>query len=727
MRKARPRGRANQTAIDSKGRSLRSPSSVSLKSPSSHDSPRPTAWSAFSGKARWVCLALIAANLIVYASVGHHDFVNYDDGDYVSENPLVARGLTWHGVSWAFTTGYSSNWHPLTWLSHMLDVQLFGLNPGPHHLTNLLFHIANTLLLFGLLHRMTGALGRSAFVAGLFAVHPLHVESVAWVAERKDVLSTLFGMLTLWSYVGYVRQPRLGRYLVVLLLFALGLMAKPMLVTLPFVLLLLDFWPLGRVALGPIAAGRWAPSRDQWATAVHLVWEKLPLLALTVASSIVTFVVQRRGGSVMGLDAIPLNLRAANALVSYVAYIGEMLWPARLAVFYPYARSLPGWWVAGAFLGLIGVSVAVIWAGLRHPYLPVGWFWYLGTLVPVIGLVQVGSQPMADRYTYVPLIGLFILVAWGVPDLLVRWPLRSIAVPAAAGLVISGCAITAWAQLQYWESGTALWAHALEVTTGNYLAHNNLGNALARQGRFDEAIVQFSEALRIKPDYSFAHNNLGNALARQGRVSEAIEHYSEALRIEPGYAEAHNNLGIVLADQGKLDEAIAHYSEALRTKPDYADAHNNLGIALVKHGREDEGIHEFSEALRIKPDYAEAHNNLGRILANQGRVSEAISQYSEALRIKPDYAVAHNNLGIALARQGKAGDAIPEFLEAVRLMPDYAEAHNNLGVALASQGRFSEAIAHYSEALRINPNYQEARRALDDLTSRGKRPKPGTP
>jgi Tfp pilus assembly protein PilF len=610
MRKARPREQAKRTAVYVKEQS------------------------AFRGNALWICLALIAVNLIVYAPLGHHGFVSFDDGDYVSENPMVAGGLTWHGVSWALTTGYASNWHPLTWLSHMLDVELYGLNTGPHHLTNELLHIANTLLLFGLLYRMTAALGRSAFVAGLFAVHPLHVESVAWIAERKDVLSTLFGILTLWAYVAYGRRPGLRRYLTVALLFALGLMAKPMLVTLPFVMLLLDFWPLGR--LSPAPNGRWAIGA--------LVWEKLPLLALAAASSIVTFVVQQRGGAVMGLETIPLNLRVANALVSYVAYIGKMLWPARLAAFYPYVGSLPGWRVAGASLGLIAVSVAVLWMGMRRPYLPVGWFWYLGTLVPVIGLVQVGSQPLADRYTYLPLIGLFIMVSWGVPELLIRWPLARIALPAAAVVVISGCAFTARAQVRNWESSTALWTHALEVTKGNYLAYNNLGNVLAKQGKFDDAAAQYTEALRIKPDYAFAHNNLGRALTSQGKIGEAIEHYSEALRIEPDYADAHNNMGIARADEGKLDEAIAHYSRALHTKPDFADAHNNLGIVLAKLGRADEAIHEFSEAIRIKPDYPEAHNNLGVVLASQGRVREAISQYSEALRLKPGYQAARHSL-----------------------------------------------------------------------------------
>jgi protein O-mannosyl-transferase len=621
MSKARPRKRAHRTASDSRSRFLRKPSSDSSKGAllaTPYSNPR----SAFSGQARWVCLALIAANLIVYAAVRHHDFVNYDDDDYVTTNAVVLHGLTWHGVSWAFTSGYAANWHPLTWLSHMLDIQLYGLDPGPHHLTNLLFHIANTLLLFGLLHRMTGALGRSAFVAGLFAVHPLHVESVAWVAERKDVLSTLFWMLTLWAYEKYVTRPSPRRYWAMLLFYALGLMAKPMLVTLPFVLLLLDFWPLGRVGMGPNPAGRWALSREKWATIVGLLFEKLPLLALAVVSGIVTFVIHRRGGAVIGLDATPLHLRLANALVSYVAYIGKMLWPARLAVLYPYAQALPVLWVAAAFLALMGISVAVIRAARPYPYLSVGWFWYLGTLVPVIGFVQVGDQAMADRYTYVPLIGLFIIVAWGVPDLLVRWPLRKIGLPASAGLVILACAIAARNQLQYWEDSTTLWTHALAVTTANNIANNNLGVSLAGQGKLDEAIAHYSEALRIKPDYADAHNNLGAALADQGKVDEAIAHYSEALRLRPDYADAHNNLGVSLGGQGKLDEAIAHFTEALRLKPDSAKAHNNLGVAMASQGKLEEAIAHFTEALRIKPDYADAHNNLEVAMIRRGKGSD---------------------------------------------------------------------------------------------------------
>ncbi|MBI4463915.1 MAG: tetratricopeptide repeat protein [Acidobacteria bacterium] len=726
MSKARPRRRTKRTAVEPEGYSIRGQSSDSTQRPAS-GSPLSIAKSPFSERALWVCLALIAINVAVYAQVWHYGLVNYDDPNYVGQNPHVSDGLSWHGVSWAFTTGYFVNWHPLTWLSYMLDVQIYGLNPGGHHLTNLLLHIASTILLFGLLHRMNGALGRSAFVAGLFAVHPLHLESVAWVAERKDVLSTLFWMLTMWAYVRYAHQPGMGRYVLVLLLFALGLMAKPMLVTLPFVLLLLDYWPLGRVTLGTDLPGRsgLAPLRDQRSVRLHLVWEKLPLLALAIASSIVTFVVQRK--AVAGLDAIPLDKRVANALVSYVAYIGKMLWPTRLAAYYPYPQSLPGWWVVGAILGLIGVSVMVIRAARRHPYLPVGWLWYLGTLVPVIGLVQVGGQSMADRYTYVPLIGLFIIVAWGGPDLLVRWPHRSIALTTAAALVISACTITAWGQVRYWENSATFWERALEVTTGNDIAHYSLGTFLAGQGRVEEAIAHYSEALRIKPAYAEAHFNLGNALRSQGKVEEAIAHYSETLRIMPEHAEAHNNLGAVLVNQGKLGEAIAHYSEALRIKPEYAEAHYNLGNALASQGRIEEAIAHYSEALRIKPEYVEAHINLGAVLVNQGKLGEAIAHYSEALRIKPAYAEAHNNLGAVLMNQGRVEEAIAQFSEAARIKPEYADARNNLGFALAKRGRIDEAIHEFSEARRIAPRTPKAGSALDVLRNRDKRVRPGTP
>lgn len=560
----------------------------------------------------WLCLVLLAATALVYAPVQQYDFVTWDDPQYVSENPHVFSGLTWPGVAWAFTTGYFTYWHPLTWLSHMLDVQIYGMNAGGHHVTNVLLHIANTLLLFGLLYRMTEALGRSAFVAGLFAVHPLHVESVAWVAERKDVLSTLFWMLTLWSYLVYARQPRRGRYLVVLLLFALGLMAKPMLVTLPFVLLLLDVWPLRRVSLEagcPDRSGGGLP-REQGSVWLRLVREKLPLLALAVASSIVTLVTQTQAGALSRFDTVPLKLRAANASVSYVAYIGKMLWPSRLAALYPLPPSLPGWWVVGSILGLIGVTVLLIRMARRYPYLAVGWLWYLGTLVPVIGLVQAGSQARADRFTYVPLIGLFLLAGWGIPDLVRRWPSLEMALPPVAVLVILACAILARGQVRHWETSTTMWENTLAVTAENFLGHNNLGVALARQGRLAEAIAEYNEALRIQPDFSEAHNNLGNALVREGRLVEAIAHYTEALRLRPDYPEAHNNLAVALSRQGRVEEAIREFEEALRSMPGQASVHYRLAILLERRGDTAEAIRHLETALQLNPGYQEARRTL---------------------------------------------------------------------------------------------------------------------
>jgi len=655
-----------------------------------------------------VYLALIGATLIVYAPVRRHGFVNFDDPQYVGENPAVAGGLTGQALRWAFTTRHAGNWHPLTWISHLLDVQLCGLDAGPHHLTSVLLHVANTALLLALLHRMTGALFRSAFTAGLFALHPLHVESVAWVAERKDVLSGLFFMLTLWAYAAYAHHPRGSRYAVVLVLFALGLMAKPMLVTLPFVLLLLDFWPLGRGAHPPA-----------WR---RLILEKLPLFALTVASSIVTVLVQHRAGALKGLDALPLGRRAANAAVAYVAYIGQMLWPARLAAIYPYPASLGGWAVAGAAVGLVAITVLVWRAARRHPYLPVGWLWYLGLLVPVIGLVQVGSQPMADRYTYLPLIGLFVIVAWGIPDLVARRPHRDVGLRAAAGLVLLGCAVTARGQVQHWRGSIPLWEHAVAATAGNYRAHHNLGHALAREGMIGEAVAHYAEALRLKPDYAEAHNNLGSALADQGRTLEAIAHYAEALRLLPDYAEAHNNLGVALTGQGKADEAVRHLSEALRIEPGRAVSHGNLGVALARQGRLDEAIRHLSEAVRLRPHDADArgnlavaHNATGAALAEKGDLDEAIAHYAEALRLRPDLADAHANLATSLASQGKIDEAIHEFLEAIRLQPGVADLHYDAAVMLARRGRTPEAIRHLETALTLDPTHQPARRALAAL------------
>jgi tetratricopeptide (TPR) repeat protein len=632
--------------VKPKRRAARRPLSSSRQAPPSLSSQRSLTTSLFAGLAGWVSVALIAVNIAVYAPVAHYEFVMWDDPQYLLDNPHVSGGLTGPGVSWAWTSGYASNWHPLTWWSHMLDVQMYGMSAGPHHVTNLLLHIANTLLLFGLLHAMTGRLWPSAFVAALFAAHPLHVESVAWVSERKDVLSTLFWMLTVWAYLWYLRRRGLGRYSVMAALFVLGLMAKPMLVTLPFVLLLLDVWPLGRLMLGNDSAGvlssGLAWSKRQRSRAVELAREKLPLIALAAASSIITFVVQRQGGAVAASEALPLGDRVANALVSYMRYIGKMLWPARLAAVYPFSRPVPEWWVVGSLLGFFAISIVAIRAARRYPYVAVGWFWYVGTLVPVIGVIQVGSQAMADRYTYVPLVGLFIIVAWGGVDLCGRWTRRVL--PIAAGLAIVACIVVARGQVEHWRNSLALWAHAVDVTDANFIAQNGLGEALAAQGKVDEAIAHFSEAVRLSPDFPAAQNNLGVELKRQRHFGEAIAHYSLALRIRPDFAEAHNNLANALDEEGRTSEAITQYNEALRIRPNYAEAHNGLGVALAKEERLGEAVDHFSAAMRIKPDSVDAYNNLGIALAMQGKREDAIHQFSEALRLSPGNPLARRSL-----------------------------------------------------------------------------------
>ena len=594
-------------------------------------------------------MALAVVTLAVYAQVAGHGFVSYDDPDYVSGNPYVRAGLTRAGLSWALTTGHAGNWHPLTWLSHMLDCQLFGLRPGAHHLTNVLLHTANALLLLVLLRGMSGALWPSAAVASFFALHPLHVESVAWVSERKDVLSTFFWMLTLLAYWRYTRRPSPGRYLPVLVLLALGLMAKPMLVTLPFVMLLLDVWPLGRLPLAapegrdtpsversalrqearpssdprarkvrrPAAPPRARGGRAAWRTGLRLVLEKVPFVGLAAASSVVTFAVQLRGGAVAPVDALPFAARVANALVACAAYLGKMIYPVGLVIFYPHV-PLPAWQVVGAGLALAAGSWLVIRLAPRRPWLLVGWLWYVVTLLPVLGLVQVGDQAMADRYTYVPLIGPFIMLAWSAAEVARRRPACRSMVAASAGILLAGCAAATGLQLRYWRSSMTLFEHAVEVIPDNYVAQLSLGNALAERGRLDDAIAHYLAALRVKPDLAKAHGNLGVILARQGKLDEAVAQYAEALRLNPDLPETHNNLGAALADRGRLEEAIAHYERALRLKPDYPDAHTNLGMALAAQGNIDLAIAHYTEALRLDPDHPGARLNLSRALAARG-------------------------------------------------------------------------------------------------------------
>ncbi len=610
-----------------------------------------------------VCGLLLLAVAIIFSQTVRYNFVNFDDNQYVYDNPQVANGLTIEGIVWAFTTTHANNWHPLTWLSHMLDCQFYGLAPGGHHLTNVLLHAATAILLFLVLWRMTGDLWPSAFVAAVFAIHPLRVESVAWVSERKDVLSGLFFMLTLGAYVGYVRRPFSPlRYLAVVALLALGLMAKPMLVTLPFVLLLLDYWPLRRLI-------------PPW----RLVVEKLPLLALSAASCVATPLAQSE--AVERLEILPLGSRMANAVVSYAAYLGQLFYPAGLAAFYPHPENgLPLWQVAGAVLLLAGITAGVAACWRRCPSLPVGWFWYVGMLVPVIGLVQVGEQSMADRYTYLPQIGLAIALAWGAKQVLGAWPPRALVCGVGFAVILGvlmGCASQ---QACYWRNSETLWRRDLDCTSHNALAHYNLGLALADGGRVDEAIVQFKKALAIKPDYVAAMNNLGVALCDQGRVVEAIAQYRNALSIRPDYAMAHVNLGIAYTKQKSFVAAMAEYNSALEFQPDYPEARYNLGMLLYQCGRIPEAITQWAEMIRWQPDNTLALNRIARALA-----------------ASPEASIRDGPHALELAQRAATltGGRDPMILD-------------TLAAAYAESGRFSEAVQTAEHALALASDQKNA-------------------
>lgn len=629
----------------------------------------------------WAALALAAFACANFIAVGGFDFVRFDDPDYVTQNPYVPAGLTWPGIKWAMTTGYAANWHPLTWLSHMLDVQLFGMNPGAHHLVNVAFHAVNAALCFAVLYRGTSSLGRSAFVAALFAAHPAHVESVAWVSERKDVLSTCLWMVAMLAYIQYWRRPSVRRYVLVVLAFALGLLAKPMVVTLPFALLLFDLWPLGRFSLRSEPGRSVAPDRRRAAT--RLVLEKLPLVVLAAASSIITVIVQRNWGAVGKLSVYPLGLRVENAIVNYVAYIAQLAWPSKLAAFYPYRESVRPWAVVGSAILLLAISGAVVSGARRRPYLLVGWLWYLGTLAPVIGIVQVGLQSMADRYTYVPFIGLFIIIGWGGLELLERFAPRR-AAPAIAALVLVACSVRTHAQVETWRNSLSLWQHAVDVTPGSAYAQYNLGVVLVQAGRLDDGIARLREALRIDPDYADVHIDLGNALNQRGDV----------------------------------DGAIAEFATVVRLRPDYPEARVAFGDLLHARGRNAEAIAQYEEALRLNPSLPSAHNALGNALTGEGRTAEALTEYTTAVRLSPEFAEAHNNLGAALARSGDYVRATAEVLAALRLKPNEPMFHYNAALMLERLGRTKEALEHLQVVLGADPHNEAARRAVDRLTGR---------
>jgi protein O-mannosyl-transferase len=632
-----------------------------------------------------ICLGLIAAAAAVYAPVAQFDFVNYDDPDYITANAHVCEGLTAKSLAWAFTSTEHANWFPLTRISEIADVQMFGMWAGGHHLVNVILHAASALAWFAVIKRITGARWPAAFIALIFAIHPLHIESVAWIAERKDVLSGLFWALTLWAYLKYADRPGAARYATVLALFVCGLMSKPMIVTLPVVLLLIDYW------------------RERPITRRVLI-EKIPLLALAAGSSVITYIVQQRGGAVV--DQIPLSLRLGNACVSCVVYLVKFVWPSNLAVFYPYPASIPIGLALAAGAALLGITALALRRGTPR-YLTVGWLWYVITLAPVIGLVQVGVQARADRYTYVPLIGISIIVAFGVAQLPKRVAVAC-AIPASLAWAISAAV-----NIQPWRDSIHLFEHAIESTDRNYVAYEGLGNALRDAGRGAEAIAAFERAIEIKPGFAEGQNNLGQALLTQGRIDDATPHILEAVRLEPKSAEARVNFGSALRARGMLDQAEAQYRAAVAIDSENAGARRGLATVLGERGKTAEAIEQFKESLRLKPDDADTHYNLGRLLAQLNRMPEATAQFAEAARLQPGSAEAHYNLGNTYAAAGDFQKAASEFQAAVRFNPGYAHAHFNLASALANLERYREAAAEFDAVIKLQPDFPDARRNRD--------------
>lgn len=645
-----------------------------------------------------ICVALVAITFAVFGQTLTHGFVNFDDDLYVYDNQMITGGLTLKGIAWAFTHVYTCNWHPLTWISLMFDCQFYGLHPWGYHLTNVCLHAATVILLFLVLREMTGTWWRSAFVAAVFAIHPLRVESVAWVAERKDVLSGLFFMLTLAAYVRYARGPRcLGAYGWVAVLFALGLLCKPMLVTLPLVLLLLDYWPLQRAE--PIG---------------KLLLEKLPLLALSAASCVATLFAQSEALHLTHM--LTMASRLSNALASCAVYLRQMAWPAGLAVLYPYPEAgLPPWVIICSGLLLASLSTVALWQRTKRPWLLMGWLWYLVMLLPVLGIVQVGGQAHADRYTYLPQIGIGIAVAWLAAEWSAKLHLGRTAVAAFAMVVVAVLAVSAWQQTTFWKNSETLWVNTLKLTENNDIAHYNLGCALTEDGRTDEAIHQYQLALKIKNSAS-AHSSLAGALMKQGKVDDALTQFMYALAIDPKNSEVHAAFGRALLRKGnKEKEAAAHFIRSIQLKPDYARGHFDWATFLLSQGKFDDALAQYQEAVRIDPDDGEFHSGLGKALLHQGRTVEAAAQFQQALQIDSSNAPAQYDFANILLQNNHVDEAIIHYQKAVQIDPGYSQAEANLGAALLQKGDIDSAISHFRRALEIDPSNMAARVNLNNV------------
>ena len=617
-----------------------------------------------------ICILLVIATFIAYMQVLKYGFItSFDDTEYLTSNWNIKAGLTKESIVWAFSTSYASNWHPVTWLSHMLDYEFYGLEPFGHHLTSLLFHIINTLLLFGVLLKMTGALWRSGLVAVLFALHPLNVESVAWVSERKNVLSTFFLLLTLWAYIKYVDKKNARNYLLVVLFLALGLMSKPMLVTLPFVLLLLDFWPLKRF-------GEVRPAR--------LIFEKVPLFILLIGSCVATFIAQKSGGAIRFSEFSSLYFRIANALVSYFEYLRSMLWPSGLSVFYPHpGNALPIWKPLACTIVLVVVTIWVVKEIRRAPYLAVGWFWYLGTLVPVIGIVQVGEQAMADRYTYVPLIGIFIAIAWSLPEQIKTGKEKLL--PILSGIVISLLITLTWIQVSHWKNSITLFKHAINVTDTKYLGvatiHAFLGDAYHREGELDIAISEFKKSLDLDPVNLYGLNNLAATLAEQGNLKEGLIYAQKLARFQPDYTPGLITMGNILEETGKLDQAQIYYEQVLKRDSDSFENYLNLANILYRKGDLEDAIPHYKKVIILNPNLLEAHYNLGNIFGQLGQPIDAKKEFEQAIRCDEKQPMPHYGLGLIQLQTGNYLKAIEAFEQALSLNPKFEQARHFLAQA----------------------------------------------
>jgi len=655
-----------------------------------------------------ICAGIALCCVAIYGQTLKHDFVNYDDGLYVTDNAEVQAGLNWPNVLWAFTTERAMYMHPLTWLSHMLDCQIYGLNAWGHHLTNLIFHTLNSILLFLVLARMTRNVWPSALAAVLFAVHPLHVESVAWVAERKDMLSMFFWVLGMGAYALYRQRPGFPRYLATAALFVLGFMSKPMVVTFPFALLLLDYWPLGQV-------DHKAPYGDMLRRMMRMTVEKIPLFLVTAAMCAITVVMQMRGKNLGFGDMVPLKDRIANAIVVYVLYLVKTVWPTGLAAYYPHPITRPAWQVAGAAVVLVIITLVCLRGIRRRPYLMVGWLWYLGTLVPVIELVQAGTFSHADRYTYIPHIGIFIMVAWSLNDLSAWGRIPRPLLAGATAVAVALLTAAAIHQTGYWKNGETLFRHALEVTKDNAESRNNLGGALYGEKKYDEATSQFQYALQLDPNNTTAMNKVGVLLYEKGKYDEAVAKYRQALALNPSFEKARTNLRIALKAQGKLDAPQAVYQELVKKNPKTVDDYCRMGTLAMTLGGREEAFNAFAEALKMEPDGKKANLAIADVLVEQEKYGDALGYYEKALQADPRDTQTLYNMGVILSGMRKPQEAAEKYREALKWNPNFAEAHNNLGSLLANAQQFDEAIEHYRKAAAIDPNYAQVRVNLASL------------